>query len=456
MIRLVKFLDILKSKGAKNPTQNSNSTTSNKPQESLSEGDYVKRCLGVQFMEGKEDRTFRSNSAFSSVLTPLNSREYSKAIMAGKQILPQFADFDLLYKWVGDAYRATKNYDESKAILNEGLLKAKRKILLLTSMGETEIGLGNIEDAVFWWCQAYHCLSKNPIDYNAYLLLSYVAKGVGDSDSEQRLLNRVDTLRGGRIRLDSQTARNMLALVSKGNKEAMKKVLQGLHLRRSNDLTMERAVFEIMYNGSVAEGNAFISRYIKSGKNVNAKNYKNASILNVAARMGLDEAVRQLINAKADLNSIDNEGTTALMGSIGNGYVEIAKLLIKSGTDVNVGRDNHFGWTPLIMVMRKKEPNPELIHLLLKTKADLSVKDKEGQTALDYAKKSGRKDLIDLLSNQIDANSKKDQKEQASQQSNEPAKEENNMLEKEQKQVQEKKELEVLETLTSRSTNSKY
>jgi tetratricopeptide (TPR) repeat protein len=228
MISLVKFSDILKSKGTKNPTQNSNSTTSTNLQESLSEDDYVKRCLEIQYMEEKEDRTFRSNPAFSSVLTPLNSKEYSKAIMAGKQLLPQFADFDLLYKWVGDSYRGTKNYQEAKAILSKGLSNSKRKSLLLTSMGETEMDCSHIEDSVYYWSQALHCLSTNPIDYNAYLLLSYVAKGVGDYDCEQRLLNKVDTMRGGRIRLDSQTASNLITLISKGNKEAMKKVLRGL------------------------------------------------------------------------------------------------------------------------------------------------------------------------------------------------------------------------------------
>ena len=106
-----------------------------KAPESLNEDDYVKRCLECEFLHEREERTSRSNSKFSSVLISLDLGEYSKAIIAGEQILPQFADFDLPYIWIWRAYRATKHYQEAKSILREGLSKSKRKTLLLTSMG---------------------------------------------------------------------------------------------------------------------------------------------------------------------------------------------------------------------------------------------------------------------------------------------------------------------------------
>jgi uncharacterized protein len=199
---------------------------------------------------------------------------------------------------------------------------------------------------------------------------------------------------------------------------------------------MERAVFDRIYNGSVAEGNAIVLRYIRSGKDINVKNYEKKSLLNVAARMGLVEGVQQLIKAKADLNSIDNEGSSALSSSLGNGYVEIVKILIKSGADVNIGR-GYKGKTPFMSAVEKG--NLELIDLFLKAKVDLSIKDEKGQTALDYAKESGRKDLIDLLSNQRNDNSKKGEVEDSSSQSNEPIKEENNIHKEQHNQAQEKK-----------------
>ncbi len=196
---------------------------------SSNEEDYVRRCLEAEFQEEKEVRTFRSDAAFATVLTPLNSKEYAKAIKVGKQILPQFSDFDLAYTWLASAYRETNQIQNSKEILSEGLKKAKRKYFILTEMGETEWKSGNIDAALYWWSQALHCLSNNPLDYNAYLLLSYVAKGAGTEEVEKVLLARVDSLRGGHVRLDSQTAERLTTLVKSKKSEAMKKVLYGLH-----------------------------------------------------------------------------------------------------------------------------------------------------------------------------------------------------------------------------------
>ncbi len=196
---------------------------------SSNDEDYVKRCLEAEFEDEIEVRNFRSDPDFATVLTPLNSKEYDTAIKAGKQILPKFSDFDLVYTWLASAYRETKQLQNSRDILNEGLRKAKRSYFILTEMGETEWQSGNIDAALYWWSQALHCLSNNPIDYNAYLLLSYVAKGAGTEDVEKVLLARVDAMRGGQIRLDSQTAERLTTLVKSKKSEAMKKVLYGLY-----------------------------------------------------------------------------------------------------------------------------------------------------------------------------------------------------------------------------------
>ena len=142
--------------------------------------------------------------------------------------MPRFPDFDLVYKWIGSAYRSTQQFTKSRDILSEGIGKAKRKCLLLTDMGETEWQSGNINEAVYWWSQALHCLSANPIDYNAYLLLSYVAKGLGLTDFERVLLARVDSLKGGQVRLDPAMAGRLSTLVKNKKTEAMQKTLKEL------------------------------------------------------------------------------------------------------------------------------------------------------------------------------------------------------------------------------------
>jgi hypothetical protein len=186
---------------------------------------YVRRCLEFVYREEQETRTFQTDPAFADILVPLNAQQYAQAIKEGQDILPRFPDFDLIYKWMGSAYRNNDEPLRSHDILSEGIRKAKRKCLLLSDMGETEWQLRRINEAVYWWSQALHCLSSNPIDYNAYLLLSYVAKGLGLTEFEGLLLARVDSMKSGQVRLDPTTAESLLKLVKDKKTEAMKKTL---------------------------------------------------------------------------------------------------------------------------------------------------------------------------------------------------------------------------------------
>jgi len=55
-----------------------------------------------------------------------------------------------------------------------------------------------------------------------------------------------------------------------------------------------------------------------------------------AARQGSFEAARTLVDAQADLNVADPDGTTALMLAIMNGHFDTAALLVEKGADVNI------------------------------------------------------------------------------------------------------------------------
>jgi len=210
------------------------------------EEDYVRSCLEAAFTDEKEERTFRTDPAFQQVLDPLKSQQYSAAIKAAESLLSRFSDFDLPYKWLASAYRSTDQLQRSREVLGGGLAKVKRKSILLSDMGETEWRMGNIHQAVYCWCQALHCLSSNPVVayYDLYLLLSYVAKGCGLSDVEQRFLHRVDVLRAGQIRLELATADRLTSLVRGKVNSAMIRAVQGIdamYLPRSDENSAPKA-----------------------------------------------------------------------------------------------------------------------------------------------------------------------------------------------------------------------
>ena len=123
----------------------------------VDEGAYVRSCSEAAFSEENEERTFRSDPAFQRVLDALNSQQYPAAIKAAEDLLPRFSDFDLPYKWLGSAYRATDQLQQSRDVLGRGLARAKRKAILLTDMGETAWRMGDIHHAVYYWCQAVTC-----------------------------------------------------------------------------------------------------------------------------------------------------------------------------------------------------------------------------------------------------------------------------------------------------------
>ena len=189
---------------------------------------YVRSCSEAAFSDEKEERTFRSDPAFQLVLDSFNSQRYPAAIKAAEDLLPRFADFDWPYNLLGSAYRATDQLQQSREVLGRGLRNAKRKAFLLTEMGETLWRIGDVHQAVYYWCQALHCLSSNPVDYNAYLLLSYVAKGCGLGDIEQRLLGRVDAMQGAQPRLDPATAGRLTELVRTRKDDAIDRALQDI------------------------------------------------------------------------------------------------------------------------------------------------------------------------------------------------------------------------------------
>ncbi|HUF52145.1 MAG TPA: hypothetical protein VMR52_00020 [Dehalococcoidia bacterium] len=192
----------------------------------MDEEHFVRCCAEAAFTEAAEDRTFRSDPAFQQVLGPLNAEQYASAIKAAAKVVPRFPDFDLPYKWLAAAYLSTDQLQQSRAVLIKGLAKTRRKSLLLTDLGETEWRLGNIHQAVFYWCQALQCLGANPVDYNAYLLLAHVARGCGLSGAEQALLARVDAMQGGSVRIDSTTGERLLSMVRQNKTGAMSRAVQ--------------------------------------------------------------------------------------------------------------------------------------------------------------------------------------------------------------------------------------
>ena len=107
---------------------------------------------------------------------------------------------------------------------------------------------------------------------------------------------------------------------------------------------------------------SFLNLLSSQIKDINGVNSKGDTLLIVAATLGNEPAVEELLLAGADVN-IPNTFTkdTALIRSLYNGYPNIAVRLIHSGANLNTV--NNYGHSPLFIALEKK--NAELIDLFL-------------------------------------------------------------------------------------------
>ena len=116
-----------------------------------------------------------------------------------------------------------------------------------------------------------------------------------------------------------------------------------------------------------------------------------------AVQNGDIQAVRSLLQQKADVNAAQGDGMTALHWAVYKDDLETAQLLLQAGANVNVTtRINAL--TPLIMA--SKNGDAALIAALLKSGADSNTATTDGMTPLMAAAASGHVDAAALLLDQ--------------------------------------------------------
>lgn len=95
------------------------------------------------------------------------------------------------------------------------------------------------------------------------------------------------------------------------------------------------------------------------------------------------EIAEVLITNGADVNATNQGGYTALHYAVGHPNVEVLRQLIAAKANLNT-RDATFGMTPLHSASMQSRPL-ELLEMLLEAGADMEVKDNRGRTPFTYA-----------------------------------------------------------------------
>jgi ankyrin repeat protein len=115
----------------------------------------------------------------------------------------------------------------------------------------------------------------------------------------------------------------------------------------------------------------------------------------VAAYKGDVQTLKEILATNPDKNVRDSSGRTALHDAMFQKNMEAIRLLLEHGFDVNATSPVN-GYTPLHDAVWVN--NIDAAKLLLEFGADTAVKDTEGFTPLDKARKTGKREMVLLLS----------------------------------------------------------
>ena len=166
-----------------------------------------------------------------------------------------------------------------------------------------------------------------------------------------------------------------------------------------NDLWYNQPVIYCLLESDAVENhnkNDIVKIIIKSGDNLNVINRQERNLLFDAVAQQNIEMIKLLIKKGADINTLnfrDRQKGTLLFEAVGQQNIDIVKLLIESDADVNIL--NRQRTTPLFNATLKE--NIEIAKLLIESGADVNLQDEQGRTALFEAVITNNIEIVKLL-----------------------------------------------------------
>lgn len=118
-------------------------------------------------------------------------------------------------------------------------------------------------------------------------------------------------------------------------------------------------------------------------ENVNTRDGSGYSLLHNALRIKNVEVVRLLMAYGVDVNAADPEKNTPLHYTVDRNHLPLTQLLIEAGADPN--RKGRFGHTPLYWAIGRPTINWELVRYLLSHGADPWIQGDNKASPLDIA-----------------------------------------------------------------------
>ena len=194
-------------------------------------------------------------------------------------------------------------------------------------------------------------------------------------------------------RLKARLNRKLFEAIKNGQVDKMRRLI-----KRGAELNSQNELGKSPLRWAIDKNQIEIVQVLLTEYNLNSKMINNA--LFDAVHLGDIDIAKLLIENGADINTQKKLGNTPLhkaKDSFGCGYIKMSEFLIKNGADVNM--QNHLGDTPLHRAV--ESARVDLVKLLIENGADVNIKNNAGNTPLvivmssDYSPVETIKLLID-------------------------------------------------------------
>ena len=130
---------------------------------------------------------------------------------------------------------------------------------------------------------------------------------------------------------------------------------------------------------------------IDAGANIDTIDEEGFSPLLRASKDASLDTVKMLVKAGADVSLTDNDGDTCLILAACYGHIETVRALLCM-PEVDVNQSNDMGATSLNRAVFKKRA--DVVQVLIEVGADVEVKDVKGRTLLHCACKAGKLEIV--------------------------------------------------------------
>lgn len=128
--------------------------------------------------------------------------------------------------------------------------------------------------------------------------------------------------------------------------------------------------------------------------NVNAGDKLDSTLLMIAAREGHLEIARILVEKGAEVDATDNDGWTALMYAAWKGHLEVARFLIGNGAEVDAS-EFVFGATALTLAA--ENGHTEVVRFLVESGANVNLRGVGNWNPMEHAALNGHLEVTKLL-----------------------------------------------------------